>query len=137
MKSPAVPLSTQPCPERPVLIIAELSANHNQQFDQATQLIVAAKEAGADAVKLQTYTPDTITIDCDSDYFRIKGTIWEGRGLHELYGEAYTPWEWQPKLKVIANELGMELFSSPFDFTAVDFLTKMDVPAYKIASFEL
>jgi len=122
----------------PVYIIAELSANHNQNFDQAVQLIIAAKKAGADAIKLQTYTPDTITIDCDNENFRIgKGTIWEGRNLYELYKEAYTPWEWQPKLKEIANDLGMDLFSTPFDKTAVDFLEKMDVPAYKIASFEL
>jgi pseudaminic acid synthase len=122
----------------PVYIIAELSANHNQDFDQAVQLIKAAKEAGADAIKLQTYTPDTITIDCDNEYFRIrKGSIWEGKNLCELYREAYTPWKWQPKLKEIANGLGMDLFSSPFDKTAVDFLEKIDVPAYKIASFEL
>jgi pseudaminic acid synthase len=122
----------------PVYIIAELSANHNQDFDQAVQLIKAAKKAGADAIKLQTYTPDTITIDCDNEYFRIKkGTIWEGKGLYELYKEAYTPWEWQPKLKEIASNLDMDLFSSPFDKTAVDFLEKIDVPAYKIASFEL
>lgn len=121
-----------------VYIIAELSANHNQDYDQAVQLIKAAKEAGADAIKLQTYTPDTITIDCDNEYFRIgKGTIWEGKNLYELYKEAYTPWEWQPKLKEIANDLGMDLFSTPFDKSAVDFLEKMDVPAYKIASFEL
>lgn len=125
-------------PSNPVWIIAELSANHNQDFDQAVQLIKAAKEAGADAIKLQTYTPDTMTIDCDNEYFRIgKGTIWEGKNLYELYKEAYTPWEWQPKLKEIANDLGMDLFSTPFDKTAVDFLQKMDVPAYKIASFEL
>lgn len=122
----------------PVYIIAELSANHNQDFNQAVQLIKAAKEAGADAIKLQTYTPDTMTIDCDNEYFRIgKGTIWEGKTLYQLYKEAYTPWEWQPKLKEIANELGKDLFSTPFDKTAVDFLEKMDVPAYKIASFEL
>ena len=119
-------------------IIAELSANHNQDFEQAVQLIKSAKEAGADAIKLQTYTPDTITIDCDNEYFRIgKGTIWEGRNLYDLYKEAYTPWEWQPKLKEVANNLGMDLFSTPFDDTAVEFLEKMDVPAYKIASFEL
>jgi pseudaminic acid synthase len=122
----------------PVWIIAELSANHNQNFEQAVQLIKAAKEAGADAVKLQTYTPDTMTINCTNEYFRIgKGTIWESKNLYELYKEAYTPWEWQPKLKEIANELGMDLFSTPFDKTAVDFLEKMDVPVYKIASFEL
>lgn len=122
----------------PVYIVAELSANHKQDFDQAVKLVKAAKEAGADAIKLQTYTPDTMTIDCDNEYFRIgKGTIWEGRTLYDLYKEAYTPWEWQPELKKIANDLGMELFSTPFDKTAVDFLEKMDVPAYKIASFEL
>jgi len=122
---------------QPVYIIAEMSANHNQDFEQAVKVIHAAKKAGADAVKLQTYTPDTITIDCDNDYFRIEGTVWEGKTLYELYGEAYTPWEWQPKLKKIANDLGMDLFSTPFDHTAVDFLEKMDVPAYKVASFEL
>lgn len=118
--------------------VAELSANHNQDFDQAVKIIEAAKEAGADAVKLQTYTPDTLTIDCDNEYFRIgKGTIWVGRNLHSLYGEAYTPWEWQPKLKEIANGLGLDLFSAPFDHTAVDFLEKVDIPVYKIASFEI
>jgi pseudaminic acid synthase len=114
-----------------------MSANHNQDFEQAVKIIEAAKDVGADAIKLQTYTPDTITIDCNSEYFQIgKGTIWEGRNLYDLYGEAYTPWEWQPKLKQIANDLGLDLFSTPFDHTAVDFLEDMDVPAYKIASFE-
>ena len=122
---------------KPTYIIAEMSSNHNQDFNWAVKIIEAAKSAGADAVKLQTYTPDTITLDCDNDYFRIKGTIWEGKNLYELYGEAYTPWEWQPKLKKIANDLGMDLFSTPFDHTAVDFLEKMDVPVYKVASFEL
>lgn len=122
----------------PVYIIAEMSANHGQSYDEAVKIIHAAKEAGADAIKLQTYTPDTMTIDCDNEYFRIgKGTIWEGRSLYDLYKEAYTPWEWQPKLKEVANDLGLDLFSTPFDNTAVDFLEKMDVPAYKIASFEL
>jgi len=121
----------------PVYIIAEMSANHGQSYDEAVRIIQAAKEAGADAIKLQTYTADTMTIDCDNEYFRIKGTIWEGRNLYDLYQEAYTPWEWQPKLKQIANDFGMDLFSTPFDNTAVDFLEKMDVPAYKIASFEL
>ncbi len=125
-------------PGSPAYVIAELSANHNQDFDQAVQLIRAAKDAGADAIKLQTYTPDTITIDCDNEYFRVGGgTLWDGRTLYDLYGEAYTPWEWQPKLKAIANDLGLDLFSTPFDFTAVDFLEEMGVPAYKIASFEL
>ena len=122
----------------PVYIIAELSANHQQLFDDAVKLVEAAKEAGADAVKLQTYTPDTITIDCRNKYFRIdKGTIWEGRNLYDLYSEAYTPWDWQPKLKKIAEGMGLSLFSTPFDRTAVDFLEEMDVPAYKVASFEL
>jgi pseudaminic acid synthase len=122
---------------QPAYIVAELSANHNQDFEQAVQILHAAQESGADAVKLQTYTPDTITIDCDNEYFQIKGTIWAGRRLYELYGEAYTPWEWQPKLKKIADDLGLALFSSPFDHTAVDFLEEMEVPAYKIASCEL
>jgi pseudaminic acid synthase len=122
----------------PVYIIAEMSANHGQDFDQAVKIIQAAKEAGADAIKLQTYTPESLTIDCENEYFCIgKGTIWEGRRLYDLYKEAYTPWEWQPKLKEIAEDLGLDLFSSPFDYIAVDFLEKMDVPAYKIASFEL
>lgn len=121
-----------------VYIIAELSANHNQDYNQAVELIKAAKDAGADAVKLQTYTPDTLTINCDNKYFTIgKGTIWEGKNLYKLYGEAFTPWEWQPKLKKIANKLGLDLFSTPFDSTAVDFLEKMNIPAYKVASFEI
>lgn len=121
-----------------VYIVAEISANHHQDFDQAVKLIEAAKKAGADAVKLQTYTPDTITIDCKADYFQAgKGTPWEGRMLYDLYGEAFTPWKWQPKLKKIADEIEIDLFSTPFDPTAVDFLEKMDVPAYKIASFEI
>lgn len=122
----------------PVYIIAEMSANHNQDFEQAVKLIEVAKESGADAIKLQTYTPDTMTIDCDNEHFQIgAGTIWEGRNLYDLYGEAYTPWEWQPKLKAVADELGIHLFSTPFDHTAVDFLEEMNVPAYKIASFEI
>lgn len=123
--------------DRPVFIIAEMSANHGQDYDQAVRIIHAAKEAGADAIKLQTYTPDTITIDCDNEYFQIQGTIWDGRSLHDLYGEAYTPWDWHPKLKQVADELGLMLFSTPFDFTAVDFLEEMDVPCHKIASFEM
>ncbi len=118
-------------------IIAEMSANHNQDFDEAVRIIHAAKECGADAIKLQTYTPDTMTIDSDNEYFRIKGTIWEGEILFSLYGKAYTPWEWQPKLKEIADEIGIILFSTPFDKTSVDFLEELDVPAFKIASFEL
>jgi N-acetylneuraminate synthase len=118
--------------------VAELSANHNQDFEQAVKIIRAAKDAGADAVKLQTYTADTITMQSGKEYFRVGGgTLWDGRNLYELYGEAHTPWEWQPRLKQVANDLGLELFSTPFDSTAVDFLEKMSVPAYKLASFEL
>ena len=121
-----------------VFVIAELSANHSQSIDIAVQTIRAAKEAGADAIKFQTYTPDTITIDCDNEYFQIKqGTIWDGTTLYKLYQSAFTPWEWQPKLKEIAEKLGLICFSSPFDKSAVDFLEKMNVPAYKIASFEI
>lgn len=121
-----------------VFIIAELSANHNQKYEIAAESIKAIKECGADAVKLQTYTPDTITINCDNEYFQIKqGTIWDGVTLYELYKKAYTPWEWQPKLKEIAEKLGLICFSTPFDKTAVDFLEEMNVPAYKIASFEI
>lgn len=119
-------------------IIAEMSANHLQSFERAIEIIKKAKESGADAIKLQTYTPDTITIDCDNEYFQIKqGTIWDGITLYKLYEKAYTPWEWQPKLKKIAENLGLICFSSPFDRTAVDFLEEMDVPVYKIASFEI
>jgi N-acetylneuraminate synthase len=120
----------------PVYIIAELSANHGQRFDQAVELVRAAKACGADAVKLQTYTPDTLTIDCDKEFFKIRGTLWEGRSLYDLYKEAFTPWEWQPKLKKIADQLRLDLFSTPFDDGAVDFLEAMGVPAHKIASFE-
>jgi len=119
-------------------IIAELSANHNQNFDIAVKTIETAQEAGADAIKLQTYTADTITINSNKEYFQIKGdNLWNGKTLYQLYQEAYTPWDWQPKLKKIADDLGLILFSSPFDNTAVDFLEKMNVPAYKIASFEI
>lgn len=118
-------------------IIAEVSANHHQDFEQAVKIICAARDAGADAVKLQTYTPDTMTIDSSRPEFRINGTIWNGRKLYELYGEAYTPWEWQPRLKKTANDLGLDLFSTPFDSSAVDFLEQMNVPAHKLASFEL
>lgn len=124
--------------DKPTFIIAELSANHNQQFDLAVKTIKAIKETGADAVKLQTFTPDTITLNCDNKYFQIKqGTIWDGRTLYQLYQQTYTPWEWQPKLKKYAESLGLIFFSTPFDKTAVDFLEKMNIPAYKIASFEI
>ena len=123
---------------RHIFIIAELSANHLHSFDLAVKTIMAIKEVGADAVKLQTYTADTITIDSEKEYFRIKqGTPWDGNTLYKLYQEAYTPWEWQPELKKIAEDLGLLCFSSPFDKTSVDFLEKMNVPAYKVASFEI
>lgn len=121
-----------------IYIIAELSANHNKDFNQAEEIIHEVKASGADAVKLQTYTPDTLTIDCDNEYFRIgKGIVWEGKNLYQLYEEAYMPWEWQPKLKEIAEGLGLDFFSTPFDHTAVDFLESINVAAYKLASFEL
>ncbi|MBR5248822.1 MAG: pseudaminic acid synthase [Lachnospiraceae bacterium] len=124
--------------DSPTFIIAEMSANHNMDFDRAVAIMQAAKDAGADAVKIQTYTADTITLDCDDPCFQItQGTLWDGTTLHKLYETAYTPWEWQPKLKQIAEEMGLEFFSSPFDLTAVDFLEEMDVSAYKIASFEI
>lgn len=122
----------------PTFIIAELSANHNGSIEVAKETIRAAKRVGADAIKLQTYTPDTMTIDCDNEHFQInEGTLWDGKTLHELYGEAYTPWEWHAELFQTAKEEGLICFSSPFDLTAVDFLEQFDVPAYKIASFEV
>jgi pseudaminic acid synthase len=122
----------------PAYVVAELSANHRQDFDEAVALVHLAKESGADAVKLQTYTADTITIRSDRECFRIGGgTLWDGRTLYDLYDEAHTPWEWQPKLKEVANSIGLDLFSSPFDPTAVEFLERMDVPAYKVASPEI
>ncbi len=122
----------------PCMIVAELSGNHNGDYDRAVEIIHKAKEAGADAVKLQTYTADTITIDCDKPWFMTPGDgLWAGRTLHDLYKEAYTPWEWHEGLMKEAQKLGMECFSSPFDPTAVDFLENLEVPAYKIASFEI
>ncbi|WP_445713891.1 pseudaminic acid synthase [Flavobacterium sp.] len=121
----------------PTFIIAELSANHNGSLEVALETVRAAKRTGADCIKLQTYTADTITIDSRKDDFLIKGTIWEGRNLHELYQEAYTPWEWHQALFEEAEKQGLICFSSPFDKTAVDFLEALHVPAYKIASFEI
>ena len=124
-------------PWHPVYIIAEMSANHGQSLKKALKIIAAAKDAGANAVKTQTYTADTMTINCRNKYFQIKGTIWEGKNLYDLYQEAATPWEWQPELKVACEKLGLDFFSTPFDATSVDFLEKIRVPAYKVASFEL
>lgn len=122
----------------PVFIVAEMSANHLQDYHRALEIIHAAREAGADAVKLQTYTADTITFDSDDDCFQITGgTLWDGTTLHKLYEEAYTPWEWHPNLMEEAKKLGLICFSSPFDFTAVDFMEGLDMPAYKIASYEI
>jgi pseudaminic acid synthase len=124
--------------ENKVFIVAELSANHNHSYDVAVQSIKAIKDCGADAVKVQTYTADTLTIDSNKDCFKIQqGTIWDGATLYQLYQTAYTPWEWQPKLKQLAEELGLTFFSTPFDKSSVDFLDNINVPAYKIASFEI
>jgi len=121
-----------------IMIIAELSANHGHRLEVAIDTVRAAKEAGADAIKLQTYTPDTITIDCDNDCFRINnGTIWDGKTYYGLYSEAYTPWEWHKAIQEEANKVGIAFFSTPFDFSAVDFLETLSVPMYKIASFEI
>ncbi len=127
-------------PDNPCFIVAEISGNHHQNYDEAVALIRAAKEAGADAVKLQTYTPDTITLNSDKLWFQVGGEdnpdLWKGKTLYQLYQTAYTPWEWQPKLKKLAEELGIILFSSSFDDTAVDFLEKMEVPCHKISAYE-
>ncbi|MGB9731814.1 MULTISPECIES: pseudaminic acid synthase [Calditerrivibrio] len=124
--------------DKNVFIIAELSANHNQDIKIAKETLYAMKESGADAVKLQTYTPDTITINCNNEYFQIKqGTLWDGQTLYQLYKQAYTPWEWHYELKDLAEKLGIIFFSTPFDKTAVDFLETLNVPIYKVASFEI
>lgn len=125
-------------PEKGVFIIAELSANHNGSLDTAIETIRAAKRAGADAIKLQTYTADTLTINSQKEDFIINnGSIWDGKNFYELYQQAYTPWEWHPTLFEVAAQEGLICFSSPFDVTAVDFLETLEVPAYKIASFEI
>ena len=125
-------------PGNPTYIIAEMSANHLMDLGRARDIVRAAADAGADAIKLQTYTPDTITFDSDASYFQVnQGTIWDGTTLHKLYESAYTPWEWHTELMELASEVGLDCFSSPFDLTAVDFLERLDVPAYKIASFEI
>ena len=121
----------------PAYLIAEMSANHAQDKSRALEIIHAAKEAGADCVKIQTYTADTITLNCRNSYFTLDGGTWNGENLHDLYGKAYTPWEWQPDLKAEADKLGIDCISTPFDPTAVDFLEEMGVQFYKIASFEV
>jgi pseudaminic acid synthase len=124
--------------QTPIYIVAELSANHGGSIEHAAKTIRAAAKAGANAVKLQTYTADTLTIDCDNQYFRIGGgTVWDGKTLYNLYKEAYTPWEWHADLKKVAEECGLDFFSTPFDETAVDFLEELEVPCHKVASFEL
>ncbi len=138
MKKEIVIGNTLISPKEKTFIIAEMSANHLMDYDRAVRIMEAAKESGADAVKIQTYTPDTITVDSDKPWFQItQGTIWDGVTLHKLYETAYMPWEWQPKLKEEAQRLGLEFFSSPFDLTSVDFLEEMNISAYKIASFEI
>ncbi len=125
-------------PAAPVFCVAELSANHHQRLDEALKLVDAAQAAGADAVKLQTYTPGTMTIDADAPAFRVgEGSIWAGRRLYDLYAEAQTPWDWYPRIAEHAVAAGLQCFSTPFDTTAVDFLERMGVPCYKIASFEI
>ena len=122
----------------PAYIIAEMSANHLQDYERAKKIISAAKKAGADAIKLQSYRPDTITIDCQGEEFMAtKGSLWEGQNLYQLYEKAYMPWEWHEGLFKYARKIGFEIFSSPFDFTAVDLLESLDVPVYKIASYEI
>ncbi len=118
-------------------VIAEMSANHAGSKERAKEIIHAAMESGADCIKIQTYTPDTITMDCDNEYFQIKKGLWDGENLYKLYGKAYTPWEWQAELKAEADKIGIDFLSSPFDKTAVDFLENIGLEFYKIASFEL
>ncbi|MCX6779804.1 MAG: pseudaminic acid synthase [Candidatus Magasanikbacteria bacterium] len=125
-------------PGNPVFIIAEMSGNHNQDIQRAYKIIDAAVEAGVDAIKLQTYTPDTLTIDCDNDFFKVKvNDVWKGKTLYELYKEAYTPWEWQAQLKSYGESKGVLVFSTPFDESSVDFLETLNVELYKVASFEM
>lgn len=123
-------------PDHPPYVIAEVSANHNGKLETAMRIIEEAKKAGADAAKLQTYKPDTITLNCDSEDFKIRGGLWDGRTLYELYEEAHMPWEWHKPLFEHARKVGITLFSSPFDNTAIDLLEDLNAPAYKIASFE-
>ena len=121
----------------PAYLIAEMSANHAGDIVYAKEIIHAAREAGADCIKIQTYTPDTLTIDCDNKYFQISDGTWNGENLYRLYQKAFTPWEWQKELKEEAQKTGIDFFSTPFDNTAVDFLEKIGIEFYKIASFEV
>lgn len=121
----------------PCFCVAEMSGNHLKDYGRAVEIIHAAKEAGADAIKLQTYTADSLSLNCDNEYFQIHGGLWDGMTEYRLYEEASTPWDWQPKLQEVALKLGLECFSSPFDFASVDFMSECDVPAYKIASYEI
>ncbi|HXG87650.1 MAG TPA: pseudaminic acid synthase [Vicinamibacterales bacterium] len=121
----------------PTFIVAELSANHGCSLERAKRIVEAAAQSGADAIKVQTYTADTVTVDSDNEHFRIKGTVWDGRTLYDLYNEAHLPWEWHAPLQRVALDLGLEFFSTPFDATSVDFLVSLNVPAWKIASFEM
>lgn len=123
--------------ENSVYVIAEMSANHNGSLETAKEIVRAIKETGADCVKVQTYTADTITMDCKNEYFTLQGGTWDGLNLYDLYKNAYMPWEWQAELKKEAEELGLDFFSTPFDPTSVDFLESIDIPFYKIASFEV
>ena len=124
-------------PGQPIYVVAEMSANHNQELRRALDIVKAARNAGANAIKLQTYTADTMTIDCKDELFRIKGTLWDGATLYDLYSGAYIPWEWHSQVKEAAESVGLDFFSSPFDETAVDFLERMNVPVYKVASSEI
>lgn len=121
----------------PCFCVAEMSGNHLKDYGRAVEIIHAAKEAGADAIKLQTYTADSLSLNCDNEYFQIHGGLWDGMTEYRLYEEASTPWDWQPKLQEVALKLGLECFSSPFDFASVDFMSECDMPAYKIASYEI
>lgn len=134
---PQIEIAGRPIgPDHSPYVIAELSANHNGKLETALRIIEEAKKAGADAVKLQTYKPDTITLNCDSEDFKIRGGLWDGRTLYELYEEAHMPWDWHKPLFDRARQLGITIFSSPFDNTAIDLLEDLNAPAYKIASFE-